>query len=170
MASQNDKLSKALVKWIKEVAKVYRQKVKDADIRYTGDLEDLVSYGVRGESSDDILSAAYTLEAFLVLAEEWKYVENGRLAGTFPNVDALRQWVREKPVIPRPYILPSGRQVIPTENQLAFLIGRKIKEDGIPMNPLLYETLQEMRLGLVEAIQSAATEEVRDKINLIFKT
>lgn len=165
----NQRISKALVKWIKGVAESYQQKLRDANIRYTGELEDLVSFGVRGDSSDDILSAAYTLEAFLLLAPEWKYVEDGRLSGTFPNVDALLAYVRFKPIIPQPYVLPSGKQIVPTENSIAFLIGRKIKEDGIAPNPILFETLEEHRPLLLEAIQSAVTEAVREKINLIFE-
>lgn len=71
-------------------------------------------------------------EVVLSLKDYWKYVENDTKPHwppydpdkkTFPNI--LR-WIQIKPIIPRPDV--NGR--IPTEKQLAFLISRKIAEEG----------------------------------------
>lgn len=164
------RIEKVISKWVKDVALQYQNKLRYANIRYTGDLEDLISYGSRGELTIKPTATEYAYEAFLVLAEEWEYVEEGRLAGTFPNVDALREYVRKKPVIPKPHIIPSGRQLIPTENQLAFLIGRKIKEDGIAPNPLLFETLEELKPELHGLLHNALSEEVMEEIKIMFKS
>lgn len=66
--------------------------------------------------------------AFVVTMElnkYWKYLENGTRPH-WPPVDAIREWISYKPVLPRPDA--SGR--IPSPEQLAFLIGRKIAKVG----------------------------------------
>ena len=67
-----------------------------------------------------------TYKIYLILQDYWKYVEYGRKPGTFPNVGKIQEWIKIKPVIPRP--LTNG--IVPTEKQLSFLIGRSIKEKG----------------------------------------
>ena len=41
-------------------------------------------------------------EVGLYLKDYWKYVENGRKAGKFPPLSKIEEWIRVKPVIPRP--------------------------------------------------------------------
>ena len=60
------------------------------------------------------------------LADYWKYVEEGRGPGKFPPPPAIRNWIEVKPV--QPY--PDARGRIPTVDQLTFLNGRKIAEEG----------------------------------------
>ena len=67
--------------------------------------------------NDKYLTISISLEDY------WKYIEYGTNPH-FPPVDKIREWIRVKPVLPRP--LASGK--LPTENQLAFLIGRKISK------------------------------------------
>lgn len=64
-------------------------------------------------------------EVTMTLADYWKYVENDTRPH-FPPPDAILRWIEIKPVIPRPDA--NGR--IPTPKQLAFLIGRKISQEG----------------------------------------
>ena len=64
-------------------------------------------------------------EVTMTLNDYWKYVENDTKPH-FPPPDAILRWIQIKPIIPRPDEL--GRK--PTENQLAFLIGRKISQEG----------------------------------------
>ena len=54
----------------------------------------------------------------------WKYIEEGRKPGTFPKVDSLVEWVKKKNI-------PVGGN-IKTPEQMAYVIGRHIKEKGIP--------------------------------------
>lgn len=53
------------------------------------------------------------------------FLENGTKPH-FPPVDEILKWIRIKPVLPRP--LADGK--LPTEHQLAFLIGRSISIRG----------------------------------------
>lgn len=64
-------------------------------------------------------------EVTMTLEDYWKYVEYDTRPH-FPPVNAILKWIEVKPVIPRPDA--NGR--IPTPKQLAYLIGRKIANEG----------------------------------------
>lgn len=85
------------------------------------------------------------------LNEYWRYIEYGTNPH-FPPVDKIREWIRVKPVLPRP--LASGK--LPTENQLAFLIGRKISKFGTKPKPFLNNTKEEF--DLVGKVYNATLE------------
>lgn len=76
------------------------------------------------------------------LEDYWQYVENGRRAGKYPPINAIKKWISVKPVLPRP--LKSGK--LPTTNQLAFLIARKISKVGIKPKPFLKPTITDFDL------------------------
>ena len=42
------------------------------------------------------------IEADISIASYWKYVEYGRRPGKFPPVNKILDWIKVKPVIPRP--------------------------------------------------------------------
>ena len=70
------------------------------------------------------------MSAVLSVEDYYKYVENGRRKGAKqPPIDAILEWIKVKPVVPRENSA-SGR--VPTQRQLAYLIARSIKEKGIP--------------------------------------
>lgn len=54
-------------------------------------------------------------------------VETGRKPGAFPNISAIRQWIDDKPIIPRDNI---------SKNSLAFLIARSIARKGTLVHQL----------------------------------
>ena len=64
-------------------------------------------------------------EVTMTLEDYWKYVENDTKPH-FPPPEKILQWIRIKPIFPRPDSLDRK----PTENQLAYLIGRKIYNEG----------------------------------------
>lgn len=75
------------------------------------------------------------------LNEYWRYIENGTKPH-FPPIDAIKKWISVKPVLPRP--LKNGK--LPTTNQLAYLIGRKIAKKGTLPQPFLKPTLTDFDL------------------------
>ena len=91
-------------------------------------------------ASGDLLNSVechvdYDGQAFnvtLTLQEYWKYVEDGlQPAGRYGNpgwkaFPHILNWIAVKPVIPRPD--KNGR--LPSQKSLAYLITRKIKEQG----------------------------------------
>lgn len=98
------------------------------------------------------------LTVSIQLEDYWKWVENGRKAGKFPPVDAIKKWITIKPVIPR-----SKNGKLPTENQLAYLIGRKIAREGTRANPFLEPTIRDFKL--VDKIYAAVNNMLTDEIN-----
>lgn len=62
----------------------------------------------------------------IMVADYWKYVEYGRKPGKWPPYSKILDWVKVKPVLPRPI-----NGVKPSREQLAFLIQRKIGMEGI---------------------------------------
>lgn len=75
------------------------------------------------------------------LEDYWKYIENGTKPH-WPPVDAIKKWISVKPILPRP--LKSGK--LPTDNQLAYLIGRKISKVGTKAKPFLKPTINDFDL------------------------
>lgn len=53
-------------------------------------------------------------------------LEYGRKPGAFPNLLAIKQWIADKGIVPHPDA--KGRAV--STDSLAFLIGRKIQQQG----------------------------------------
>lgn len=98
------------------------------------------------------------LTVSIQLEDYYKYVENGRKAGKFPPVDAIKKWITIKPVIPRG---KNGK--VPTENQLSYLIGRKIAREGTRGNPFLEPTIRDFKL--VDKIYAAVNSMLTDEIN-----
>lgn len=98
------------------------------------------------------------LTVSIQLEDYYKYVENGRKAGKFPPVDAIKKWITIKPVIPRG---KNGK--VPTENQLTYLIGRKIAREGTRANPFLAPTIRDFKL--VDKIYAAVNSMLTDEIN-----
>lgn len=90
------------------------------------------------------------------LNEYWKYLENGT-EPHWPPVDAIRSWISYKPVLPRPG--RDGR--LPTPNQLAYLIGRKIAREGTTGTHDFEEARDETVARWEQRIRAALVEDVR---------
>lgn len=103
-----------------------------------------------------------TFEVKLELADYWKYVENGRKAGKWPPISAIQKWIEIKPVFPRP--MDNGK--LPTTQQLAFLIARKIGLEGIKPRPLLQQSIDEVWNVFEEYIAEAFAKDLEKEITL----
>ena len=118
-------LADVLDKYGAAVCEAYRKELAAKGKNAASALSGSVRYIVKRET------AIYAVD--LSLADYWKYVEYGRGPGKFPPPDKIPEWVRIKPVIPRP--MENGK--LPTDKQLAYLIGRKIAREGIEPTPAL---------------------------------
>lgn len=81
------------------------------------------------------------------------YLENGTRPH-FPPVEAILQWVRIKPILPRP--LANGK--LPSEKSLAFLIARKISRVGTEGTHTLSDTIDTK--NYVERLALAVAKEI----------
>lgn len=121
-----------LDEYAEKARSLYKQKLTEKEINASYKLLNSVETTVK--RGDDTFTVSINLEDY------WIYVENGRGPGKFPPIDKILEWIRVKPVIP--YTDSRGR--LPTEESLAFLISRKIAEQGTEPRRVLAETITEL--------------------------
>lgn len=97
------------------------------------------------------------------LEDYWKYVENGTKPH-FPPVSKILEWVKIKPILPTPD--SSGK--VPTPEQLAFLISRKISIYGTDGTKDLEDTLELTDMEWRDRITEALDKDVVEALNLLF--
>ena len=144
----------------KELADKYQRKIVNDDAVASGKLLNSIRYIFNKNNT--------SFEISMEMAEYWKYVENGRKSGKFPPISAIREWVKVKQVIPRPY---NGK--LPTENQLAFLIARSISKKGIRPKPIFNDSIDDLMQYLEDGLEDAFTKDVEnemDKITVLLTT
>ena len=107
---------------MEEMAIAIRNEYQDNLIRNdriaSGDLLNNIEY--------EITRGDFTYTIYVKMRDYWYYVENGRKAGKRPPIQNILDWIKIKPVLPR----PNAEGKLPTPQQLAFLIARKIGEEG----------------------------------------
>jgi hypothetical protein len=81
------------------------------------------------------------------------FLENGTRPH-FPPVDKILEWVRIKPVLPR----ADAKGKLPSQEQLAFLIARKISQVGTEGTHLFDKTIEEH--NYVERLALAIAQEL----------
>ena len=140
-----DELNAVLADYAKEAEEIYKYQISLGGKNASRNLVNTIkSNVVVGEN-------AY--EVTLTLQEYWKYIEGGRKGKTssppgakykaaFPPVKAILDWILVKPVLPRPSA--DGKMEKLRPKSLAYLIGRKIKEEGIEPHPALKTTQEEL--------------------------
>lgn len=144
-----DNLAAALNKYGAAVCEAYRKELRDMGKDASGLLSQSVRYTV------DHGNSVYSVD--LSLQEYWKYVEYGRRPlSRFPPLDKILEWIKVKPVVPRPF--DNGK--LPTEKQLAFLIGRKIAEEGIKPTPALDTAVGVAYAQMIDEIGKAIAADV----------
>lgn len=135
----------------------YKDNLWASDRVATGDLVTSVQYQTDFDDNTYIIS--------LNLEEWWKYVEYGTKPH-FPPPSAILKWIKAKPVLPRP--LANGK--LPTPNQLAYLIGRKISEVGTQGSHDLEKTIEEINAEYEELIAEALQKDLSDNIDSVWIT
>lgn len=104
-----------------------------------------------------------TYEVDLHLEDYWKYVE-WDTKPHWPPKQPILNWIKAKPILPEER---NGK--LPTEDQLAFLIGRKISEQGTKGTHNLQRTLEEVNKEYLSKIEDAVLKDFEDSIETIIK-
>ena len=153
--SEFPKVYEVLERYAKEFIEQYKINLVQSGRPASGRLADSLSYKV------DMGANVYAVD--ISLLDYWKYIESGTRPH-WPPVSAIREWIKVKPVIPRP--MANGK--LPTESQLAFLIGRKISRVGTEgINDFQRandEIFSRMEMSLAEAV----TEDLQRQVSIIF--
>ena len=114
----------------KTLVERYRQGLEDGDHIATGNL-------YRSVSSEVTLNGQSFIVEFK-MPEYGEYLEQGTKPH-FPPINAIEGWIRAKRIVPK----RDQQGKLPTEKQLAFLIARKISEDGTERTGI-YEKANEL--------------------------
>lgn len=150
-----ENLTSVLNDFGKFLVEEYKDNLILEDVNASDNLYNSVTYMV--EKNDK------TFEVKLSLADYWVFVEKGRRAGgKFPPVSAIERWIEVKPVLPRP--MSNGK--LPTNKQLAYLIGRKIAIEGISPKPLLQRSVDDVWNNMREFISEALAKDLQKEINI----
>ena len=104
-------------------------------------------------------------EVKMDLADYWRYVEMDTKPH-WPPPSAILAWIKAKPVLPRP--LKNGK--LPTPEQLAYLIGRKIAVFGTKGQPDLTDSVEDMNKAFQERIAAALARDVGSYIRKLVRT
>ena len=153
--SEFPKVYEMLERYAKEFIEQYKINLVQSGRPASGRLADSLSYKV------DMGANVYAVD--ISLLDYWKYIESGTRPH-WPPVSAIREWIKVKPVIPRP--MANGK--LPTESQLAFLIGRKISRVGTEGINDFERANQEIFSRMEMSIAEAVTEDLQRQVSIIF--
>lgn len=92
--------------------------------------------------------------------EYWKWANYGRGPGKFPPKDKIEDWIRRRKITPYP--TKSGKT--PTRPQLAFLIARKIANEGFKGSGFLEFTLKQQQEYWEDRISDAVYMDIQAEI------
>lgn len=148
-------LEKAINDFISDFINTYKGLLIRDNKKATGDL-------IRSIKPIEIEFSNNKMSGSISLANYWKYVEYGRKPGKFPPQNKILDWIKIKPVIPRPV-----NGIKPTEKQLAFLISRKIARDGIEPGNQFKEALDLCWAKNKNTISDAISIDLQSNIDLI---
>lgn len=144
---------------LKEYAIELRNTLQDSYINddriATGDLLNSVEYIIEKDNRQ--------IEVSLQLEEWWKYVEEDTKPH-FPPPDAMLNYIKAKPILPK----PDNNGKLPTPNQLAYLIGRKISEVGTTGTHNVRDTVRLINERYEEKIGQAISEDINNELDVIF--
>lgn len=156
---QFPKLADVLYEFAVEVKKLYKENLILNNRIASGDLLKNIEFNIK--TSNSTYSVIFSMEDY------WWYVENGRKAGKWPPIDKILEWVTVKPVLPRER---KGELPTPKElEQLAFLIARKIGEEGTEGTGDLSYSIDKVFERYREKIYTAIYDDVDNAVIKIFK-
>lgn len=133
----------------------YKDKISEYS---SGKLYKTIDYTITSKSDSYLVT--------INLEEYWKYIEKGRRAGAkMPPVSAIENWIKVRKILPRPVALKSGKQRVPTVQQLAYVIARSIARNGIAPRPFMRESIEDTLNDFSSKLTAAVREDVLENLN-----
>ena len=116
----------------------------------------------------EVKIADATYEVGIWLADYWYYVNNGRgptrNSGNGSLLEKIKEWIKVKRIVPHVGTIKTGKragkQYLPTINQLAYLITRKIHREGYKGTHFFDEAKADSVAYFQESIDYAIKEDV----------
>ena len=94
----------------------------------------------------------------------WKYANDGRRPGKMPPVNVIADWVKRRNITP--YALKNGK--LPTTDQLAFAIAKKIGRDGTTGIHFLEKSIDEQKSYWDDKISEAISNDIIAELDSFF--
>ena len=94
----------------------------------------------------------------------WKYANGGRPPGKMPPVNVIADWVKRRNITP--YALKNGK--LPTADQLAFMIAKKIGRDGTTGIHFLEKSIDEQKSYWDDKISEAISNDIIAELDSFF--
>lgn len=154
MAQEFTNLKKALEDYMEAVSRIYKGKLTSDGHKATGKLIGSVKASVK------IGATQYIGE--LRLQDYWKYIEYGTKPH-WPPRNAILKWIQAKPILPR-----AINGITPSNDQLAFLIGRKISKVGTKAGAELGDTIDEVNSSFRPILEAALEKDLAGELTIIF--
>lgn len=148
-------LEKVLTDYAIELRNKYQDNLINNDRIATGDLLNSCEYIIEKDNIQISVS--------LKLQDYWKYVEYDTKPH-WPPVDKIMDWIKVKPVLPR----PDKNGKLPTPQQLAYLIGKKISEEGTKGSNDLHSAVEEINTKYEQLIETAILKDVDEMATVVF--
>lgn len=155
-------LTDTLQLWGEIIAEEYKNRLDNEGITASGKLSESVKMVFNQNGA--------LFEVSLQLEQYWKAIEEGRQptqnGGNGELRRAILDWIKVKPVLPRP--MENGK--LPTDEQLAYLISRKIHREGYSGRYPLKRTMDELRDEIYKDIKEAVSKDLEKEVMLIVHT
>ena len=94
----------------------------------------------------------------------WEYANDGRRPGKMPPVNVIADWVKRRNITP--YALKNGK--LPTTDQLAFAIAKKIGRDGTTGIHFLEKSIDEQKSYWDDKISEAISNDIIAELDSFF--
>lgn len=99
------------------------------------------------------------------LEDYWYYVENGRKAGKMPPIDKIAEWIEVKHIVPQVRNgIEGGVHKVPTVRQLAYLIARKIGNEGTTGTHFFSKAKEDTLSYFQASIENAIREDMGEYV------
>lgn len=150
-----DNLQRVLAEFGNALSERYKEKLTEDNRIASGRLISSVNSKVVVNDNEFIVE--------LNLEDWWKFIEYGTKPH-MPPVNKILEWVVVKRILPTP--MKNGK--LPTEQQLAWMIAKKIEREGTEGTPNLTESIDEMVNEYEQKIEEALDADVLSCIDDIF--
>lgn len=154
-----ENVARVLTDFSKLIAEKYKGELSRQDINASNNLSNSVTATFKKDGIEYC--------ACLDLLPYWEQIEYGREPTKNNGNGELRrnilQWIKVKPVLKRPY---NGK--LPTDEQLAYLISRKIHTEGYRGKQPLKNVLETEINSVLRKLEEAMSEDIAKQVDKIF--
>lgn len=165
----NKNIYKALCEYGEAVIEIYRAKLQQNNKNGTGELSRSLTLDYEGLKRD-LDNNESVINLVLIAADHIEQVEEGRLptknSGNGELQQKILEWIEKKPIQKRPI----GNGTLPTNKQLAFLISRKIHNEGYHGTHILKEAIEEAHMKFIDKIYAAIEQDVSEYVKVAIDT